>query len=129
MRAEPDRQTGATGMRWSVLLVACAAAVGLALLADSLWCSSATYDEVTYLRVAARWWRTGEQESITRMGSPLGFWKIQQAPTLWLLDRSGHGEWIDDPDHHQAALLPWIRAGCVWIWGIALLVTALWARR
>jgi hypothetical protein len=108
--------------------VAVALAVGLALLADSLGRSSATYDEVAYLRVGARWWRTGEQESIGRMGSPLTFWKLQQAPTLWLLDRLGHGDWIDDPLGHQADLLPALRLGTLWIWAAGLLTTALWAR-
>ena len=40
-----------------------AAVVGLGLMIDSLRQSSATYDEVAYLRVAARWWRTGDQEA------------------------------------------------------------------
>src|SRR6516225_7185193 len=78
-------------------LVACAGLVGGSLILDSIRWSSATYDEVTYLRVAARWWRTGEQTQITRMGSPLSFWKVQQAPVLWLLDRLGRGGLIDDP--------------------------------
>ena len=68
--------------------------------------SSATYDEVAYLRVAARWWRTGDQAEITRMGSPLTFWKLQQVPVLWLLDHLGHRDWIDDPIGHQRQLLP-----------------------
>src|SRR5207249_3121516 len=73
---------------WAIA-VALAALAGLTLLADGVGRSSATYDEVAYLRVAARWWRTGDQEAITRMGSPLTFWKLQQAPVLWLLDRFG----------------------------------------
>ena len=40
-------------------LVGAAAVVGLTLLLDSIHWSSATYDEVAYLRVGARWWRTG----------------------------------------------------------------------
>ena len=99
------------------------------LVIDAARSSSATYDEVTYLRVAARWWRTGDQEAITRMGSPLGFWKYQQAPTLWAIDRSGLGRWIDEPDRYQAAMLPVMRAGSIWIWAAALVVTAAWARR
>ena len=67
----------------SVVAVALAALLGLGLLIDALRRSSATYDEVAYLRVAADWWRTGGQERITRMGSPLTFWKVQQAPVLW----------------------------------------------
>ena len=47
--------------------------------------------------MAARWWRTGDQTRITRAGSPLTFWKLQQVPVLWTLDRLGYGAWIDDP--------------------------------
>jgi hypothetical protein len=105
-----------------------AALVGLALMVDGLGRSSATYDEVKYLEVAARWWRTGEQWQITRMGSPLLFWKLQQAPVLWWLDRTGRGVWIDDPIGHQAQLLPLVRLGGLWIWLAALVVTAAWSR-
>ena len=77
----------------------------------TIWASSATYDEVAYLRVAARWWRTGDQAEITRMGSPLTFWKLQQVPVLWVLDRLGRGALIDDPIGRQAELLPLVRPG------------------
>jgi hypothetical protein len=63
------------------------------------------------------------------MGSPLTFWKVQQAPVLWLLDRTGRGHLIDDPIAHQATLLPLVRLGCSWIWLVALLLTASWSRR
>src|SRR5947209_7246448 len=92
----PGTGEAATSVACSALVVA-AAAVGLALVWGTLWESSATYDEVAYLRIAARWWRTGDQAQITRMGSPLVFWKLQQVPTLWALDRLGRGELIDDP--------------------------------
>ena len=114
--------------RACLALAAFAAIVGGVLVLHAAKSSSATYDEVTYLRVAARWWRTGDQEAFTRMGSPLGFWKYQQLPTLWLLDRAGLGRWIDDPDAHQAVLLPWVRIGSTWIWAAALAATAAWAR-
>ena len=55
------------------------------------------------------WWRTGEQTQITRMGSPLTFWKLQQVPVLWLLDRLGRRDLIDDPIGHQQELLPLVR--------------------
>src|SRR6478752_2871366 len=97
-----------TNVACSVLVIA-AAAVGLALLWGTIWESSATYDEVAYLRIAARWWRTGDQSQITRMGSPLLFWKLQQVPVLWLLDRLGRGGLVDDPIGHQAELLPLVR--------------------
>ena len=78
----PTPQQGGTANKtsrvWTALVFA-AAVVGLTLLLDSVRWTSATYDEVAYLRVAARWWRTGEQTQITRMGSPLTFWKLQQA--------------------------------------------------
>src|SRR3954463_15774877 len=96
----PDRDQAATGVA-CLLLALAAAAVGLALLWGTLWESSATYDEVAYLRIAARWWRTGDQTQITRMGSPLLFWKLQQVPTLWILDRLGRCELIDDPIGRQ----------------------------
>lgn len=111
------------------ILVVLATMSGLGLMVDSLARSSATYDEVAYLQIAADWWRTGRQERITRMGSPLTFWKIQQAPVLWTLDRVGKRELVDRPTENQAALLPIARLGSLWIWGLALALTAAWARR
>jgi len=111
------------------LVVALAVLAGLALLVDASFSSSATYDEVAYLRVAARWWRTGDQSEITRMGSPLTFWKLQQVPVLWLLDHVGRRDWIDDPIGNQRALLPAVRLGSLWIWLVALVMTAAWSRR
>jgi hypothetical protein len=110
-------------------LTALAAIVGLALIAHESFASSATYDEVTYLRIAARWWRTGEQAEITRMGSPLTFWKLQQIPVLWLLDRTGHHDWVDNPIDHQQQLLPWARLGASWIWLMSFGVAVLWSGR
>lgn len=112
----------------AVLLTAAAAIVGLALIVDSARWSSATYDEVIYLEIACKWWRTGETIAITRMGSPLTFWKLQQAPMLWLLDHTGRGAWIDDPIGHQSEMLPQMRWGAAWIYVSALLLTAAWAR-
>jgi hypothetical protein len=114
--------------RWSSAAVVLAAAAGLALMADSLRHASATYDEVAYLRIGARWWRTGDQRAITRMGSPLTFWKLQQVPVLWALDRAGLGRLVDDPIAHQRALLPLVRRGSLVIWLIALGLTAWWSR-
>ena len=57
-----------------------------------------------------------KQATITRMGSPLTFWKLQQAPVLWMLERLGRRELIDDPIGHQQELLPLVRAGSLWIW-------------
>ena len=110
---------------WLALL---AAFVGTLLVLDAARSSSATYDESAYLRIGCRWWRTGDQEQITRMGSPLTFWKLQQAPTLWVLDRLGYRAWIDDPVLHEPSLLPILRMGAVWVWLSALAFTCVWSR-
>ena len=88
-----------------ICLTALAALVGLALIVDASLASSATYDEVAYLRVAAQWWRTGDQSEITRMGSPLTFWKLQQVPVLWLLDHLGQSDLDRRPDEPSATAL------------------------
>ncbi|MDR3618888.1 MAG: glycosyltransferase family 39 protein [Paludisphaera borealis] len=119
----------ASGGRLWLLLAAAAGVVGLLLVWDSARSLSATYDEVTYLKIGARWWRTGERVGITRMGSPILFWKIQQAPVYWVLDRIGKGALIDDPVERQAELLPLVRIGASWIWLQGLALTAWWARR
>jgi len=124
----PSSQT-AIAPRWCLYAVILAAVTGLALMVDSLWRSSATYDEVTYLEVATHWWRTGDQSSISRMGSPLLFWKLQQAPVLWALDHSGRGAWIDDPATYQSQLLPLARLASLWVWVVALALIAVWSRR
>ena len=129
MGMEPSPSPPIPTPAWCLITVVASILLGLALMTDQAVRLSATYDEVTYLEVGARWWRTGEQDSITRMGSPLTFWKVQQAPTLWALDRLGLGAWIDDPVGHQVELLPIIRIGGLWIWVLALLITANWARR
>jgi hypothetical protein len=129
MGKEPTSPTLEPLPTWCLATVAASVLLGLALMTDQAIRLSATYDEVTYLQVGARWWRTGEQDTITRMGSPLTFWKVQQAPTLWLLDRLGRGDWIDEPILHQEELLPVIRVGGFWIWIVALLVAADWSRR
>ncbi len=63
------------------------------------------------------------------MGSPLTFFKLQQAPALWMLDRAGFGRLLDDPEAHQEALLPLVRLGAIWVWVVALGLTAWWAYR
>jgi len=113
--------------RWYVA-VGLAAVLGLGLMVDELLQSSATYDEVAYLRVAAEWWRSGDQETITRMGSPLTFWKIQQVPVLWALDRAGFRGVVDDPISNQRVLLPLVRLWSLGIWLAAFLLTATWSR-
>lgn len=131
MRAEPalsDRDRP-TSPRWCLPAVVVAAVVGLGLMGASALSSSATYDEVAYLRVAARWWRAGKQDEMTRMGSPLTFWKLQQAPVLAALDRLGRRDLIDHPEKFQSALLPIVRLGSLWVWLSAFGITAFWARR
>lgn len=124
-----DESAKAPGPRLRAALLALAAATGLALMADSIRTSSATYDEVMYLQVAARWWRTGDQTRITRAGSPLTFWKLQQIPMLWSLDRLGYGAWIDNPVRYEANLLPLARASALWIWLVAFGLVAYWSHR
>jgi len=125
---QPARRATSRGASVWGLLVGLAALTGLVLLVDESYSSSATYDEVAYLRVAARWWRTGDQTEITRMGSPLTFWKLQQVPVLWVLDQAGHRDWVDDPIGHQQELLPLVRLGSLWIWLVAIALTAAWSR-
>jgi hypothetical protein len=133
MRAEPEPievEVARPGDPWWCLpAVVVAAVVGLALLADTARSISATYDEVAYLRVASRWWRTGSQAEITRMGSPLTFWKVQQAPVLALLDALGRRCLADDPLERQSVLLPMVRVGSLWVWLAAMGLTAFWSRR
>jgi hypothetical protein len=123
---QTDRRAGRLARAVLVLL---AAATGLGLMTDSLMRSSATYDEVLYLSVAARWWRTGDQAKITRAGSPLTFWKLQQVPMLWTLDRLGHGDWIDHAAEYEVILLPLARMAALWIWLIAMALVVYWSRR
>ena len=88
---QETRKMSSAGSAVWYQLAMLAALIGLALLFDTCRSNSATYDEIAYLRVAARWWRTGDQDEITRMGSPLTFWKLQQvarplaARSLWPL--------------------------------------------
>src|SRR4051812_20460135 len=113
---KPEKSCGPSpspSLVWT-LLTALAAIIGLVLVIDESFASSATYDEVAYLRIATHWWRTGEQSEITRMGSPLTFWKLQQVLVLWLLDHFGFGDWIDQPMRYQQALLPLVRSGSTW---------------
>jgi 4-amino-4-deoxy-L-arabinose transferase-like glycosyltransferase len=134
MRMDPEHRLARAGLTaagssvWG-LLTAAALVVGLTLLVDTVSKSSATYDEVAYLRVSSRWWRTGDQSEITRMGSPVTFWKLQQVPVLWALDHMGHRAWVDDPIGNQAQLLPVVRLGSMWIWLLAATLTALWSRQ
>ncbi len=70
-----DEQTApfapAPSPAWCPFVVAASAVIGLALIADQAVRMSATFDEFTYLLASAHWWRTGDQDAITRMGVPI----------------------------------------------------------
>ena len=113
----------------SLILVGLAAVAGIALQADTARMNAATYDEPAYLRVASRWWRTGDQAEITRMGSPLTFWKLQEIPVYASLDLTGNRKLVDEAIGRQRELLPMVRVGSLWIWLVAFGVTAWWSLR
>jgi hypothetical protein len=113
---------------WTRLVVACAGAVGIALMGQAATVSSATYDETAYLRIAAAWWRTGQSSEMSRMGSPVTFFKLQAVPAFFVLDRIGLGGLIDRPVVDQPSLLPIVRLASLWTWLAAFLLTAHWSR-
>ena len=108
---------------------AAAVAVGLFLVWQAATASSATYDETTYLNAGSRWWYGGDRVGITRMGSPLLFWKLQLGPVFWVLERVGRSDLIALQPTRQAELLPIARLGASWIWLAGLALVAGWARR
>ena len=112
---------------WAALIGA--GALGLGLMARGAAASSATYDEVAYLRIASDWWLGRGTGTITRMGSPATFFKLQAGPVFWTLDRLGRGDLIESAVARQATLLPIVRVGSLWIWLVAFGLTALWSRR
>jgi 4-amino-4-deoxy-L-arabinose transferase-like glycosyltransferase len=127
-RATAESTTHATPM-WARVVVLGVSALGIALMVQAAMVSSATYDEVAYLRIASEWWRRGETSEITRMGSPLTFFKLQAAPAFFVLDHIGLGGLIDRPIVDQASLLPIVRMAGLWIWLVAFGLTAAWSRR
>ncbi|HEY2158387.1 MAG TPA: glycosyltransferase family 39 protein, partial [Isosphaeraceae bacterium] len=129
MDRAPADDSGGRTPAWTRLVVACAGAVGIALMAQGATASSATYDETAYLRIAADWWRTGRSSEMTRMGSPVTFFKLQAAPAFFVLDRMGLGGLIDRPVVDQPSLLPIVRLSSLWIWLLAFLLTTYWSRR
>ncbi len=120
-------QKTAPAMKW--LIAIAPAFIGALLLAGTIRENSATYDEVAYARIACRWWRSGDQAEITRMGSPVTFWKWQAAPALAVLDATGRGGWIDEPRTRLPELLPWLRASSAWLWFLGLFAVQIWAAR
>ncbi len=128
-RAPADSTSTEQSPGWTRLVVVAAAAVGIVLMVQAATVSSATYDEVAYLRIAADWWRKGDTSEMTRMGSPVTFFKLQAGPAFFVLDRIGLGGLIDRPIVDQASLLPIVRLGSLWIWLVAFGLTAWWSRR
>ena len=127
----PNQSPSSFGVRSPLpnFLVLVACLLGLLLLVDSIRATSATYDEAIYLTIASSWWQTGEQATISRIGSPLLFWKIQQAPLFWILERTGYQHWVQNPIKYQSQLLPLARLGSLWIWFLTWGLTVYWARR
>lgn len=104
--------------------------VGIYLLCGQIRENSATYDEVVYTEIACRWWLTGDSTKITRMGSPVTFWRVQTAPALFLLDNvyDAHDR-LENPVENIPNLLPWFRLSAVWVWLAGLAATQAWAWR
>lgn len=111
----------------SIAVVALAAVAGIAILAGTITRNGPTYDEPDYIAIASQWWRSGDQDRITRMGSPLTFWKLQQAPVLAWMERSGRSAMLDHPERFVPELLPRLRWGAIALWLSGMLTTALWA--
>jgi hypothetical protein len=114
---------------WCWGAVACAAVLGLGLMAHQAVVESATYDESTYLKVASDWWQGRGTETITRMGSPTTFFKLQAGPVFWTLDRLGRHDLIMAAIENEATLLPMVRIGSLWIWLVAFGLTSRWSRQ
>lgn len=112
------------------LVVFIPAALGLYLLHGLIQANSATYDEVAYCRIACHWWLTGDASEITRMGSPVTFWKLQTTPALFLMQKLvGNETWIQDPVKHLPVLLPWFRYSATWLWFLGLFTIQAWSWR
>jgi hypothetical protein len=106
------------------------AALGFYLLHGLIQANSATYDEVAYSRIACHWWLTSDDTEITRMGSPVTFWKLQTTPALFLMQKwIGNETWIQDPVKHLPRLLPWFRYSASWLWFLGLFTIQAWSWR
>ncbi|MFM7318041.1 MAG: ArnT family glycosyltransferase [bacterium] len=111
----------------SLLIFVVPAIVGLLLMIPVILKNSATYDEVAYARIACEWYRGEPTSEITRMGSPVSFWKVQSLPGLLLLDALGRDELIQDPLKNLPRLLVWLRFSALWCWLVAIGATQGWA--
>lgn len=111
----------------SLCLFVVPAILGILLMIPVVLKNSATYDEVAYARIACQWYRGESTTEITRMGSPVSFWKVQSLPGLTVLNMLGHAELIKDPHNHLPRLLVWLRFSALWCWLLALWATQGWA--
>lgn len=103
--------------------------IGTALLWGVIRRNSATYDESAYVRIACHWWITGDCREITRMGSPVTFWKWQTTPALVWMDFTGRAEWIEKPLEHLPESLVAFRISALSFWLAGLWATQGWAAR
>ena len=73
-----------------------------------------------YVKVACQWWRTGDFSEISKMGSPVTFWRWQAAPALAWMDASGRGAWINQPLDFISQSLPAFRFSALsfWLFGL-----------
>lgn len=114
----------------SLLIYLIPASVGLFLLFQIIQANSATYDEVAYTRIACHWWLTGDCEEITRMGSPVTFWKLQTLPALIILEYLvPKSHYLQAPLTYLPDLLPWFRFSALSFWLIGLLLTQRWSQK
>lgn len=105
------------------------ALIGLGLVWGVIRQNSATYDETAYVRIACQWWKTGDFRGITRMGSPVTFWKWQTTPALVWMELSGRSEWIEKHLEHLPESLVAFRISALSFWLAGLWVTQAWAAR
>jgi hypothetical protein len=129
MNQEPAETSDGRTSPICLAIVALAGLVGLALMAHAALVSSATYDEVAYLRIASDWWLKGASSEMTRMGSPVTFFKLQQAPALVVLTVNGLRRVVADPMSHLTTILPAARLGALWVWAAAFVITVTWSRK
>ena len=114
-QATPTKQTSRVG----TALVFAAAGVGLTLLLDSIRWTSATYDEVAYMHVAARWWRTGKQTQSPAWDHPSPSGNFSRL--LYSGCSTGCAAAPDRRSHRPSARVAAARsAGRSWIWLAAL---------
>lgn len=122
-----DRITLTSKIIQKPFIFAFPAIIGLLVMCPVILENSATYDEVAYARIACQWYRGEPSAEITRMGSPVTFWKVQSLPALLILDFQGREELISKPLKNLPQLLVWLRLSALWCWLVALWSTQTWA--